>query len=40
VGVAVPEGEGVIPYPPNKPFLPWLLSFIRWGYFAWRSGSI
>jgi crotonobetainyl-CoA:carnitine CoA-transferase CaiB-like acyl-CoA transferase len=40
VGVAVPEGEGVIPYPKNKPFLPWLLSFIRWGYFAWRSGNI
>lgn len=40
IGVEVPEGTGTIPYPPNRPFLPWLLAFIRWGYFAWRSGNI
>ncbi|TNF27174.1 MAG: hypothetical protein EP329_19965, partial [Deltaproteobacteria bacterium] len=40
IGVEVPEGTGVSPYPPNKAFLPWLVSVIRWGYFAWRSGNI
>ncbi|MBM4395519.1 MAG: CoA transferase [Deltaproteobacteria bacterium] len=40
VGETLPEGAGVIPYPKNKPFLIWLVSFIRWGYFAWRSGNV
>jgi len=40
IGVDVPEGTGVIPYPENKPLLIWLGSVIRWGYFAWRSGNI
>ncbi len=40
IGVAVPEGTGVIPYPPNRPFLVWLMGLIRWGYFAWRSGNL
>jgi crotonobetainyl-CoA:carnitine CoA-transferase CaiB-like acyl-CoA transferase len=40
IGERVPEGAGVVPYPPNKPLLPWLASFVRWGYFAWRSGNI
>ena len=40
VGEQVPEGTGLIPYPPNKPFLAWLGNVIRWGYFAWRSGNI
>lgn len=40
VGVRVPEGTGIYPYPSNKPFLVWLANFLRWGYFAWKSGSI
>jgi len=40
VGVEVPAEQGLIPYPPDKPFLVWLSSLIRWGYFAWRSGNI
>jgi len=40
VGVDVPRDTGLIAYPPEKPFLLWLLSFIRWGYFAWKSGNI
>ena len=39
-GVDVPPGSGPIPYPPNKPLAVWLASFIRWGYFAWKSGNI
>ncbi len=38
--IQVPEGHGVIPLPPDKPFLIWLGSLLRWGWFAWRSGSI
>jgi crotonobetainyl-CoA:carnitine CoA-transferase CaiB-like acyl-CoA transferase len=40
IGESVPEGAGVIPYPKNKPLLLWLLTVLRWGYFAWRSGNI
>ena len=40
IGVQVPEGEGIIPYPENKPLLVWLSTVLRWGYFAWRSGNI
>jgi hypothetical protein len=40
LGMDVPEGEGVVPYPKNKPLVLWLASFFRWGYFAWRSGNI
>ena len=40
IGVALPEGAGISPYPPNKALLPWLVSVARWGYFAWRSGNI
>ena len=39
-GILVPPGTGVIPYPPNKPLVVWLANFIRWGYFAWKSGNI
>jgi crotonobetainyl-CoA:carnitine CoA-transferase CaiB-like acyl-CoA transferase len=39
-GIDVPEGQGTIPYPPNKAFLPWFLDLLRWGWFAWRSGNI
>ena len=39
-GVQVSPGAGVIPYPPNKPLVVWLANFIRWGYFAWKSGNI
>ncbi len=40
LGVAVAPGAGVQRYPPNKPLPVWLASFIRWGYFAWKSGNI
>ncbi len=40
IGERLPDGAGVVPYPPNKALLPWLASFARWGYFAWRSGNI
>jgi crotonobetainyl-CoA:carnitine CoA-transferase CaiB-like acyl-CoA transferase len=40
IGEEAPEGAGVVPYPPNKPLLIWLLTVLRWGYFAWRSGNI
>jgi len=40
LGRDVPEGTGALPYPADKPLLPWLLGFVRWGLFAWRSGSI
>ncbi|MBN1944649.1 MAG: CoA transferase [Bradymonadales bacterium] len=40
IGVQVPEGTGVIPYPGDKPLLVWLSNLVRWGYFAWRSGNI
>ena len=39
-GVTVPPGSGTIPYPPNKPLAVWLANFVRWGYFAWKSGNI
>jgi crotonobetainyl-CoA:carnitine CoA-transferase CaiB-like acyl-CoA transferase len=40
IGVDVPAGAGMVPYPPDKPLWRWLLSFVRWGYFAWKSGNI
>ena len=40
IGVDVAADSGVVPYPPDKPFPVWLLSFVRWGYFAWKSGNI
>lgn len=40
VGVEVPEGTGIFPYPPNRPVLVWLIGLLRWGYFAWRSGNL
>jgi crotonobetainyl-CoA:carnitine CoA-transferase CaiB-like acyl-CoA transferase len=39
-GLEVTPGGGVIPYPSDKPLLVWLASFVRWGYFAWKSGNI
>jgi crotonobetainyl-CoA:carnitine CoA-transferase CaiB-like acyl-CoA transferase len=39
-GIDPPPGIGPIPYPANKPLPVWLGSFIRWGYFAWKSGNI
>ena len=39
-GIRVPRGSGVIPYPEGKSLPVWLASFIRWGYFAWKSGNI
>ncbi len=39
-GVQVPPGTGAIPYPRSRPLAVWLASFIRWGYFAWKSGNI
>lgn len=29
-----------VPYPAPKPYPLWLLDLIRWGYYAWRSGSL
>jgi hypothetical protein len=40
IGVDVPPDSGVVPYPPELPFLKWLATLLRWGYFAWRSGNI
>jgi len=40
IGADVPEGTGVVPYPEDKPYLVWLVTLIRWGLFAWRSGSV
>jgi crotonobetainyl-CoA:carnitine CoA-transferase CaiB-like acyl-CoA transferase len=40
VGVDVPAGTGMVPYPADKPLWLWLLAFVRWGYFAWKSGNI
>ena len=40
IGVQVPEGEGVMPYPEDKPLLVWLGGLIQWGWFAWRSGTL
>jgi hypothetical protein len=40
IGVDLPAGSGVVPYPPDKPLLAWLLGVARWGYFAWKSGNI
>ena len=39
-GIQAPAGSGPIPYPANKSLPVWLASFIRWGYFAWKSGNI
>jgi len=39
-GIEVPPGSGVITYPEGKSLPVWLASFIRWGYFAWKSGNI
>ena len=40
IGEDLPEGAGMVPYPKNKNLALWLASFLRWGYFAWRSGNI
>ena len=39
-GFDVPEGTGVTPYPPDPPLLPWLWTVARWGWFAYRWGSM
>jgi len=40
IGVQLAPGSGIISYPPNKSLPVWLASFVRWGYFAWKSGNI
>jgi len=40
IGRTVPGGSGVSPYPKDRPFLIWAVGLVRWGYFAWRSGSV
>jgi len=40
LGHDLPEGAGTLPYPADKPLLIWLVGLIRWGLFAWRTGSI
>jgi crotonobetainyl-CoA:carnitine CoA-transferase CaiB-like acyl-CoA transferase len=40
IGEDLPAGAGKIPYPEAKPLLTWLSEFVRWAYFAWRSGNI
>lgn len=40
LGQSLPEGAGTLPYPADKPLLVWLVGLVRWGLFAWRSGSI
>jgi len=39
IGVYLPEGTGLLPYPPDQPLLPWLLQAARWGLYAMRSGT-
>ena len=39
-GIPAGNGQGVIPYPPDKPFVAWALDLARWGWFAWRSGMM
>ncbi|HOU52949.1 MAG TPA: CoA transferase [Myxococcota bacterium] len=38
-GLVPGAGDGVLPYPENRPLLAWLWEVARWGWFAWRSGS-
>ncbi len=40
IGVDLPPRSGIIHYPENKPLWDWAMSFVRWGYFAWRAGQI
>lgn len=40
LGVQLEAGAGVQEYPPSKSLVVWLGSFVRWGYFAWKSGNI
>lgn len=40
IGVQVPEGTGVVSYPAELPLWKHAVTFVRWGYFAWRSGNI
>lgn len=40
IGETVPEGSGVVPYPADRPFVLWAVDLVRWGFYAWRSGSI
>lgn len=40
VGVEAPEGTGIVPYPVELPLWKHAVTFVRWGYFAWRSGNI
>jgi len=40
VGQALPENAGVVPYPADRPFLLWAVDVVRWGLYAWRSGSV
>jgi crotonobetainyl-CoA:carnitine CoA-transferase CaiB-like acyl-CoA transferase len=38
IGKDVPEGTGIIGYPPDKPFIVWLWNFLKWGIYGLRSG--
>ena len=40
IGVELPVGSGLEPYPPSKPAWIWAANLVRWGYFALRSGQI
>jgi len=38
-GLVPGTGDVVLPYPEDRPLLPWLWEIARWGWFAWRSGG-
>jgi crotonobetainyl-CoA:carnitine CoA-transferase CaiB-like acyl-CoA transferase len=35
-----PGAGVVVPYPEAKAYPLWLIDLVRWGYYAWRSGSL
>ena len=40
IGIDIPDGTGLLPYPANKPLFSWLWNFAVWGIYALRSGNM